>query len=341
MHSTAPYELMVALLAAEVTPQPKLVAHAFGASDAFWRRALALESCGVQLDRALRSSTLGDIAPSFLRQLLRDATARSVRQALTIPGQVEELANAARELGIRIMLLKGAARFLDTRMPPARSMADIDVLTSPREAGRLHGFLCHRLGYAPMRASPEHHLPTLMRSGALPVEVHIRLGPRPTDLDERIWRDARPVNGMDVTRPSATSALLHALEHGALVHWALRYRLRDLLDVADAWKVDVDQDEVAEYVRTHPQHVALSTMLGGARRFAAHISLGRRSAWRTVRRVAHVRHVLAAHVSDAAYAKSLCIAGGLLAEGSPRALLRPVELAVFGVKQARVSPPAS
>ncbi len=338
MRSTAPYELMVALLAGEATPPPTLITRAFGASDAFWRRALALESCGIQLDRALRSSTLADIAPPFLRQLLRDTTAHAVRQALTIPRQLDELADAAHELGAPIMLLKGAARFLDTRMSAARSMADIDVLAAPHDAGRLHGFLCRRVGYEPMRASPEHHLPTLMRAGALPVEVHIQLGPRPTALDARIWRDARPVNGTNVTLPSATSTLLHALEHGALVHWALRYRLRDLLDVAEAWKVDVDRDEVAEYVRTHPQRVALSTMLGGARRFAADISLGRRSAWRTVRRVAQARHFLAAHLGNPAYAESLCIAGGLLAEASPRALLRPAELAVFGVHQARVSP---
>lgn len=342
MRSTAPYELMAALLARdEVVLPSRLVTEAFEAPDPLWGRALALESCAVQLDRAFRASALAHIAPSFLCQRLSDATARAVRQALTAPGQLTELANAARELGIRIMVLKGAARLVEGGIPGGRSMADIDVLAFPHDAARLHTFLRRDLGYEPMSAAPEHHLPTLMRAGALPIEVHIQLGPRLTALDAVIWRGARPVPGTELMVPSPTSALLHALEHATLVHWALRYRLRDLLDVAEAWRGDVDLGEVAAYVGTHCQRAALTTMLGAARRFAPDISLGDRAGWRTVRRVAHVRHFLAAHVGDASRAKSLCIAGGVLAEASPRALLRPASLALFGVKQARIRPPVS
>lgn len=217
-------------------------------------------------------------------------------------------------------------------------MSDIDVLASPSEARRLHAILRQRWGYVSLAASPEHHLPTLTRPGGLPIEVHIQLGPHRTGLDARIWLDAQDLAGTDLVVPAPTSALLHALEHGALVHWAVRYRLRDLLDVAEAWEGGVDADEVAGYLRRHTQRTALSTMLGGARRFAPAIPIGTRSAWRTVRRVAGVRHLLAAHVRGAGLAKSLCIAAGVLAEGSPRALLRPAELALFGVKQARVAP---
>lgn len=340
MRSIAPYDLMVAVLAGQ-TPPASMVTRAFAVSATLWQRALALEGCAVRLDRALRASGLADTSPPLLRQLVREATARAVRQALTLPGQVTELADAARELGIRIMILKGAARLLGADIPGMRSMSDIDVLTAPADAARLHHFLRQRRGYEPMTACPEHHLPTLMRAGALPVEVHIQLGPHRTNLDARIWRDARGVLGTDLVVPSATSALLHALEHGALVHWAVRYRLRDLLDVAEAWSADVDAEEVAAHLARNPQRVALSTMLGGAHRFAPGIPIGRRSAWRTVRRVAQARHLLAAYVADGAPAQSLCIAGGVLAEASPRALLRPAELVLFGVKQARVAPVAS
>jgi hypothetical protein len=44
---------------------------------------------------------------------------------------------------------------------------------------------------------------------------------------------------------------MHALEHGGLVHWAVRYRLRDLLDIAEAWTGGVDGAEVASYLRAH------------------------------------------------------------------------------------------
>lgn len=339
VRSSAPYDVIAGVLAGEAVPG-HLLEHAFATPHDLWERALALEACAVQFDRALRRSTLDGAAPPRLRELLRDATARAVRQTLTVPGQIAELSTAARDSGIRLMVLKGAARLLRGCSGGGRSMSDIDVIASPSEARRLHTILRQRWGYASLAASPEHHLPSLTRPGALAVEVHVQLGPRCTGLDARIWLDAQDVAGTDLVVPSPTSALLHALEHGALVHWAVRYRLRDLLDVAEAWEGGIDCDEVAGYLRRHSQRRALSTVLGAARRFAPAIPIGTRSAWRTVRRVAGVRHFLAAHVRGAELAKSLCIAGGVLAEASPRALLRPAELALFGVKQARVAPMA-
>ena len=338
--SIAPYDLMTALLAAEA-PAAGLIARAVSAPRRLWERALVLEACAVQFDRALRAWPVAGDLPLALRELLSDATARAVRQALAVPGQIAHVADVARECGIRVMVLKGAAQLLDGSIPGGRAMSDIDLLALPSDARRLHAALTLRLGYEPMSASPEHHLPTLTRPGALPIEVHVRLGPHPTPLDARIWRDARDVSGTELVVPSPTSALLHALEHGTLVHWAVRYRLRDLLDVAEGWTSAVDAEEVAAYAEAHSHRAALMTMLGAARRFASAIPVGRPSAWRTVRRVARARHFFAAHVQDAARAKSLCIAAGVLAEASPRALLRPAQLALFGVSEARVGPMAS
>lgn len=332
MRSIAPYELMAAVLAGE-KPSASLAARAFAAPHELWQRALALETCAVQFDRGLRHSTGVSAVPPALRCELSGATARAVRHALCVPGQVAELSEIASECGIRVMVLKGAARLLGGDIPGGRSLSDIDVLAAPNDALRLHAMLRDRLGYHAASAAPEHHLPMLSRAGALPVEVHVQLGPRPTGLDARIWRDASQVRGTDLVVPSPTAALMHALEHGGLVHWAVRYRLRDLLDVAEAWTARVDGEEVSGYVRAHPQRVALETLLGAARRFAAAIPASQRPAWRTVRRVARVRHVLAAHVRSPSLAKSLCIAAGVLAEASPKALVRPAQLALFGVKQ--------
>jgi putative nucleotidyltransferase-like protein len=326
---------MGAVLAGE-TPAATLVARAFAAPHALWQRALVIEACGAQFNRALRLSSVAGITPPALRRELSDATAQAIRRALRVPGQIAELAQGARECGIRFMVLKGAARLLGGAVAGGRSLSDIDVLAAPDDARRLHVMLRHRLGYDSMSAAPEHHLPTLSRAGALPVEVHVQLGPRVTHLDARIWRDVQEVQGAGIIVPSPTAALMHALEHGALVHWAVRYRLRDLLDVAEAWTAGVDAEEVVNYLRAHPQRVALETLLGAARRFGVAIPAGRRSAWRTVRRVARARYVLAAHVRDPARATSLCIAAGVLAEASPRALFRPARLALFGVKQARI-----
>jgi hypothetical protein len=276
-----------------------------------------------------------------LRRELSRASAHAIRQAWTLPGQIAELSQVAQRLGLRIMLLKGAARFLGGETVGGRSIADIDVLAAPNDAQRLHAILRRQHGYESTSAAPEHHLPMLSRVGGLPVEIHVQLGPRLTDLDARIWRDAVdiPVDGVTVTVPSPTASVLHALEHGALVHWAVRYRLRDLLDVATVWTSEVDADEVVSYLRVHPHRRALETLASAAGRFGGEIPALRRRAWRTVRRVATVRHLVAAHVRSPALATSLCIAAGVLAEASPRAIMRPLELALFGLRPARVDPP--
>ena len=330
---------MSAVLAGE-SPTAILAAQAFEAPQELWGRALAIEACAVQFDRALRGSSISASVPPSLRGRLSDATALALRAALAIPGQVAELAGAARACGARVLLLKGAARLLSDEGPATRSLSDIDILASPDDARRLHSLLQQRLGYQSMSAAPEHHLPVLSRPGALPIEIHVQLGPRPTSLDQRIWHDAQELPDLGIAVPSSTGALLHALEHGALVHWAVRYRLRDLLDVAEGWSAGVEGEEVVHFIRAHSQRRAVETTLGAARRFAAVIPVVRPSAWRTVRRVARARHLVAAHVRRPALAGSLCIAAGVLAEASPRAMVRPAELALFGVRQARADLPS-
>jgi hypothetical protein len=77
-------------------------------------------------------------------------------------------------------------------------------------------------------------------------------------------------------------------------------------------------------------------MLSAAQRFRPAIPILRPAPWRRVRRVAHTRHFVARRVRHPALATSLCIAAGVLAEASPRALVRPARLALFGVTEARV-----
>lgn len=325
---------MSAVLAGE-TPAASLTAQAFEAPEGLWDRALALEGCAVRLDRAFRASSVGRVAPPWLQQHLAMATATAVARGLHVPGQLHEIARAAAHIGVRILVLKGAARLLaGDAVPGERSLGDIDVLAASADAERLHRLLRERYGYRAMAASPEHHLATLLRADALPVEIHVQTGPERSPLDREIWDDTRTVNGVDI--PSPTTAMLHWLEHGALVHWAVRYRLRDLVDVAWSWNTNVDRDRVVTYVHRHRQRLALETLLSASHRFAPAVPALRRHAWRAVRRVAHTRHIVAAMVRAPALAKSLCIAAGVLAEASPRALVRPAKLALFGVRPPRL-----
>src|SRR5688572_27687267 len=122
MRSLAPYELMSAVLAGE-PPSANVVARAFAAPHRLWQRALVLEACAVQLDRALHQSTAVSVVPPALRSDLSDATARAVRHALSVPGQIAELSAVAHECGICVMVLKGAASLLGGAVPGSRSLS--------------------------------------------------------------------------------------------------------------------------------------------------------------------------------------------------------------------------
>src|SRR5687767_15967289 len=126
-------------------PSASLAARASDASADLWLRALMLEGCAVQLERAIRTLALSGVLPPPVQSFLRDAAAHAVRQALTMPAQITEIANVARELGIRIILLKGAARLLEGAMPGGRSISDIDLLVAADDAGVLHRSLRERL----------------------------------------------------------------------------------------------------------------------------------------------------------------------------------------------------
>src|SRR4051812_25131743 len=148
-----------------------------------WHRTLGLDGCAVQFDRALHRAGLTEEAPAPLRRLLREATNESLRHAMLVHGQLAGLAALCAREAIRLMPLKGAARLLAGELPGMRSIADIDVLTDPADASRLHSLLQRELGYAVDGDAYPHHLPGLTRPGSLGIEVHVRLAPDRLPLD--------------------------------------------------------------------------------------------------------------------------------------------------------------
>jgi hypothetical protein len=322
--SIAAYDLVsAALLGSTVTRAT--YASARSLSGARWARLLALEGCAVQLHHAMRRR--GDLAELALalRPTLRAAFDEAVQRALLVQQQLPEIATLARDGGIPLLALKGAARLLRGEMAGTRSISDIDLVARPDDAPRLHELLRRELGYevAPGRSHARHHLAGLERPGCLGVEIHTRLSDRPLGLDDEIWRDAEVVScgPAPVDVPSATSLLLHTLEHAVAVNWDHRYRLRDVTDVAALGTSGVDGDRVRRHVAASAHRRAMDTLLA-----AASVRWGdagaRSCALRAVRRTARTRLAAAMIPRRGAQAFRVFRYAGVLAEGSPRSLWR-------------------
>jgi Uncharacterised nucleotidyltransferase len=287
------------IMAAAVRGQP--IPGAAATTDlACWERVLAIEACGPWLEWAARRDPRLAEAVHPARPILRAQSEAAVAHALTAGAQLAEIATLVPAVG-RALVLKGAARFLSGEPAGRRTLSDIDLLVENPAAW--HRALQREFGYRPDDVgTPGRHLPALVRAGSLAVEIHARLSDSPSPLDTLIWRDARPVLGLEI--PSAEMLARHTLDHAVVVHRTLRYRLRDILDVAAVGG-------------------ALSAVNGRAERIvlaAAGIRGDADRAWRTVRRVALARLAVPSAPRLAGDHDPLVYIAGQLAEGSPAVL---------------------
>jgi hypothetical protein len=153
--------------------------------------------------------------------------------------------------------------------------------------------------------TPGRHLPALVRAGSLAVEIHTRLSDTGSDLDAIIWRDTRtPVPGLEI--PSMVALARHTIEHATIVHRTLRYRLRDILDIA----------AVCEITPCGMGRAAETLLAAAGLRSDAEAD----RAWRTVRRVALARLAVPAKARVAGDLDPLVYVASQLAEGSPAVL---------------------
>ena len=319
----AAYDLVAGTLAGREAPS-RLRECAYSASPRVWTRLLGMEGCAEAFRARLRASGRWNEAPAFLQRELDEAAATSIRHALSVHEQLSEVAALAQSLGIRVLALKGAARLLGGDMAGARSIADIDLLVTPGDVHRFHSALQSELAYQVCGAPFPHHAAGLSRHAGLGLEIHWRLSAQPMALDEEIWRDARPHDfGSAVIQiPSPTGLLLHTLEHAAVLNWDVRYRLRDILDVADTWTPEVVVDRVIAHIRRSPHRPAFETLLSAAKELNAAVASSHRGGCRTVRRVARARIAAAMPPRDRFVAMRLFRYAGVMAEGSPLSLWR-------------------
>ena len=314
--SGAVYDVIALGLRGALPPE-RTLRTAAGASSRTWRRALLIEGCMPQLARASRRSGLDVRLPLAVQQMLAAAAKNAMWDAMRAARQIPELARSAAETGVRLMALKGAARFLTGETAGTRSLGDIDLLLDAGDAARLHGHL-RAEGYVATGSTVAHHLPALTRGGSLPVELHVRLGERRSSLDTMVWHEARLVDagGASILVPSPTSMMLHCLDHAVALNYDRSLRLRDVMDTATLWTPEVEGERVERYVRRSADRAVLEGLLAAARDFNPDIPGGYVAGKSTVRRVAHARIAAASLVENPVTADRLMRYAGTLALGS-------------------------
>jgi hypothetical protein len=284
------YDIIAAAVRGREIPDGEIVADA-----ACWERVLCIEGCGAWLEWARRRDDRLARALEPARSILRAQSEAAVAHALSAGTQLAEIAAIAPRVG-RVLVLKGAARLLSGEPAGRRTLADIDLLVENPRAW--HRALQRELGYvSDATGTPERHLPALVRDGSLAVEIHTQLSDSGSALDAAIWSDTRSVMGLEI--PSTMALARHTLHHAVVVHRTLRYRIRDILDVAAVCDQQIGH-------ATRPERVLLAAALGNSDR-----------AWRTVRRVALARLAVPSTPRVAGDVDPLVYVASQLAERSP------------------------
>jgi hypothetical protein len=308
----------------DATPPAHRVTLAHAATPAVWERVLLLETCGPWIDRVRRGNPAVSATVRPVDDMLRVQGELSLFQGIAAGAQLAEIAALASRLGVRVLALKGAARLLSGEAPGRRSLSDIDLLPEVGGATTLFDALVRECGYAVDAAvTPGRHLPMLVRSGGLPVEVHARLTDRASPMDAAMWDGAVDVRvgTATLTVPSPTARVMHTLQHALIVHRTMRYRLRDVTDVRTVWAASgVDRVAVRQWVAKAPYRGALETLLAAAGVTPYASDGGAEHAWGRVRRVAVARLAVPGRAGVRATDDPLVYVAGQLAEGSPRVL---------------------
>jgi Uncharacterised nucleotidyltransferase len=307
-----------------------------------WERVLDLEGCAAWLETARRrtpalADVLGPATP-----LVRAEGERALRNAVAMVQQLAELAPVAAALGARVLVLKGSARLLAGEIAGSRTMADIDVLVAGSMGAELHAALQTQLGYqADAPGTPDRHLPSLVRADSLPIEIHERLTDAGSALDQRVWEGTRSISlgGATLEIPSASVIWLHTLEHAVVVHRAIRYRLRDVLDVVAAWNEDADIEAVSQFIPGHTDERAIMTVVGaavsiGMTGWYASDPVAEQRAWRRIGRVGRARLLAPPQAGVPAGTDPRVFALSQIAEGAPGPILHLVARGVAAPRRA-------
>jgi hypothetical protein len=186
----------------------------------------------------------------------------SVARGLALERSLHMVDEVARSLGVRYVLLKGAAigRHLRTNLG-LRGACDIDLLLLASDAARLHQELTKR-GYSQLTPThPHYHLPTLTDTQGNAIELHTKVpcfGLNPTqrtvgvqDLVDHLQVTPEAALSERALLPTREFLVAHAVVHGIVQHGysPKNYPLmRMLADVSDLCNGSVDFKRIETWI---------------------------------------------------------------------------------------------
>lgn len=239
-----------------------------GRADFDWHAQIShLAQCGAAgaLQNALREPALARWAPRFFVQELQKTARTDALRTLVQREALRRFAQIARDLNVKIVLLKGSAmlaqaqdRVLDLqKTTPLRSCGDIDVWISPDDAPRVRQEMLRRGFDDPLNGKWRADTRTLDQLEALSfrgvsIEIHQHLMAGYFDLPEaEMWTSTQALshadwNGLSVMSPEAN--VVFSVMHTAKHLWT--HGLKTTLDVL--WTTEgaptFDWSQVARWI---------------------------------------------------------------------------------------------
>ncbi|QQS54718.1 MAG: nucleotidyltransferase family protein [Candidatus Competibacteraceae bacterium] len=217
------------------------------------------------LYQRLKVPTLAGCVPDDVRERLRGLYLNTAARNLRLYEELRPLLLALHEVGIPVLVLKGAYLAENVyRNIALRPMSDIDLLvpaSQAREAWRV----VKELGYRLIYPATETLIPSFGKDfvcqkpgGFAPVEVHwaIRLAAGKDGMDsEELWQNARAVRiaEVDAATLSVEDFLLHLCLHASYQH-EFDFGLRALCDIAvfiERFALEIDWPTLCTRVSRH------------------------------------------------------------------------------------------
>ncbi len=228
-----------------------------GCSGEAWKLMLDGELCALPLLSALKSDTR-ELSEEALG-VLRAKASIEIRSAMSARQQCAEIGRMAKARGWSLVALKGVC-------PPLKGLgsvglADVDLLCSSECLDEVRAALIGG-GYRESGKASAHHVPSLVKDGALPLELHFAIPgvTPPYDVWSALERDP---GGSGLSFLGAADQVWHLLVECVVHHPHRRGRLRDLwlLAVAVGECSEGDLREVEARIASNPYAEPLRALL--------------------------------------------------------------------------------
>jgi hypothetical protein len=235
-----------------------------------WELFLRSERCAI----LLRSQLDAGSVPADVRPVLQEASARELRRAMALRGELAFLGRILRREGWTGVALKAGAAAADG--DATLDVADLDLLVRPGDVRAVADALAAN-GYR--HAGHDDRIDTddpgawelgaRIREGSLQVELHFAVPFLGDDVD--VWKGTVPTAIPGISRLAPATHLWHVLVHGVAHHVERRGAVRDLLLVRAALArcTPAEVGTVEARAARHPLRAVLAATLALARDGAA------------------------------------------------------------------------